>query len=269
MRAKTILAKRSRVAARLAILLAAALLTVSSGTPANAATRVTGSALELLAQLTTASEHSSGYERKLFVHWIDADGDGCTTRNEVLIEESRTTAQVGDGCSVAGSWRSAYDGVTTTDPGSFDIDHMVPLKETWESGAWGWTKARRQDYANDLGDWRSLRAVTASSNRSKGDKDPAQWLPPRIGFRCLYATHWVAVKFRWSLRVDSAERAALRTLLGICPTRTVRVTVVPLTTPTPTPTPTPVPPPPPTPTPMGTPLPTPATSPTPTPSPTP
>lgn len=232
-------APRSRIAIRLVALVAATLLAVSSGAPATAATRRSGTALELLAGLTTAAEHPAGYDRDLFELWTDADGDGCSTRNEVLIAESRTTPRIGAGCAVTGSWRSAYDGGITTKPGSFDIDHVVPLKEAWDSGAWAWTPAWREAYANDLGDWRSLRAVTAASNRSKGDKDPAQWMPPRVAFWCTYAAHWIAVKVRWALRVDSAERAALRDILVNCPAPTVRVTIKHAPAPTPTPTPTP------------------------------
>jgi hypothetical protein len=234
------------------------LVGLSAG-PASASTKVKGTGPDLLAALVTAPEHATGYDRKLFVHWIDADDDGCTTRNEVLIAESRKTPQVGSHCSVVGEWRSAYDGVVTTDPGDFDIDHMVPLKEAWQSGAWAWTPERRQAYANDLGDWRSLRAVTAATNRSKGDKDPADWLPPRVAFRCIYAIEWVAVKTRWGLRVDTAERSALRDLFEVCPPRTATVTIIAIATPTPSPTPTPTP----TPAASPTPSPTPAVSPSP------
>jgi hypothetical protein len=130
-------------------------------------------------------------------------------------------------CTVRGSWRSAYDGLTTTRASSFDIDHLVPLKEAWDSGAWAWTSARRQGYANDLGDARTLRAVSAASNRAKSDQDPSQWLPPLVTFRCTYATEWVAVKLRWHLRVDAVERTALRHVLAACPARVVRVNVLP------------------------------------------
>lgn len=234
-------ATRPRIAARLVVLLAAAALAASNGTPASAATTVTGTGLQLLARLAPAPEHTSGYVRALFVHWIDADRDGCNTRNEVLIAESRTTPRIGAGCSVAGSWRSVYDGVATTFASSFDIDHVVALKEAWDSGAWAWTAARRQAYANDLGDSRSLRAVSAASNRAKSDKDPAQWLPTLASFRCTYATEWVVVKVRWRLSVDALERAALKRILTACPARTVTAAVLPAPTPAPSPAPTPAP----------------------------
>ena len=157
--AATVRAMRHAIAARLLAVLGVVVL-AANGTPAAASSLVRGTGLQLLARLATAPEHPRGYSRSLFVHWIDADGDGCDTRGEVLIAESRTTARIGPGCSIAGSWRSVYDGVTTTKASSFDIDHVVALKEAWDSGAWKWTPARRQGYANDLGNVRSLRAVS-------------------------------------------------------------------------------------------------------------
>jgi hypothetical protein len=244
-------AMRPRVAARLSVLLAAAVLVASNGAPATAATTVSGTGLQLLARVATAPEHPGGYARALFVHWIDADRDGCSTRNHVLITESRTAARIGSGCSVGGSWRSVYDGATTSNASSFDIDHVVALKEAWDSGAWAWTSARRQAYANDLGDSRSLRAVSASSNRSKSDRDPAQWLPSLTSFRCTYATEWVVVKVRWRLNVDTLERAALKRVLTACPARTVTVAVLPAAASSPAPAPAPAPVPAPAPAPGG------------------
>ena len=101
----------------------------------------------------------------------------------------------------------------------------MALKEAWDSGAWGWTEQRRRKFANDLGDSRSLRAVSASSNRSKSDRDPAEWLPPLESFRCTYATHWVVVQVRWRLSIDPGERSALHDILSICPVKPARVTI--------------------------------------------
>lgn len=150
-------------------------------------------------------------------HWIDADGDGCDTREEVLLEESTTPAQAGTGCRITGGqWVSAFDGAETLDPSTFDVDHMVPLAEAWDSGASAWSASTRQAFANDLGYSGSLIAVSASSNRSKGDRDPAEWLPPNSSFRCTYVLTWIAIKYRWSLSIDPVERGTLQQQVASC-----------------------------------------------------
>ena len=174
--------------------------------------------VDLLDDLTLTAEHSGGYDRDLFKHWVDADGDGCDARREVLIAEAVVAPSVGSGCSLSGGeWLSRYDGKTTSGSGSvFDVDHLVPLAEAWGSGAHGWSADHREDYANDLGYADSLIAVSASSNRSKGARDPAEWLPPAEGVHCWYAAAWVQVKTRWSLSVDQAEADKLSDVLSGC-----------------------------------------------------
>ncbi|WP_419933219.1 HNH endonuclease family protein [Candidatus Poriferisodalis sp.] len=171
-----------------------------------------------LSELTVAVENRGGYDRGLFKHWVDADGDSCDARREVLIAEAVVAPSVGSGCSLSGGeWLSRYDGKTTSGSGSaFDVDHLVPLAEAWESGANDWTADRREQYANDLGYSNSLIAVSASSNRSKGAKDPAEWLPPTEGVHCWYAAAWVQVKTRWGLTVDQAEANKLGSVLAGC-----------------------------------------------------
>jgi len=172
---------------------------------------------ELIGGLTIQPEVAGGYDRDLFRHWIDADGDGCDTRREVLIAESTTRVSVGSGCSLdGGTWVSAFDGVSTTDASKFDVDHFVPLAEAWRSGAHSWDSTTRQNFANDLGYEMSLIAVSASSNRSKSDRDPSKWMPPSSSFKCEYVYSWIQVKTRWKLTVDSAEANALRTNWSGC-----------------------------------------------------
>lgn len=170
-------------------------------------------AQQLLDSLPVSTEVSAGYDRGLFKHWI-RQSNGCNTRADVLIDERKRGTVVG--CNVVnGAWTSFYDGLAVVNPRSLDIDHMVPLKEAWDSGAWRWDSATRTSFANDLGYPWSLIAVSASSNRSKGDRDPAQWLPSRN--RCAYVKAWVGVKYRWRLSVDSAEKRALTSQLARCP----------------------------------------------------
>lgn len=159
-----------------------------------------------------------GYQRELFTHWVDADRNGCDTREEVLKAESRSMAQVDPyGCKVlAGDWYSLYDGLTFTDPAELEIDHVVALAEAWDSGAAGWDAGRRQAFANDLDHQQALRAVSISSNRSKSDLDPGQWKPTRDAAWCEYANDWVAVKKAWDLSADQNEVDDLRVMLRTC-----------------------------------------------------
>jgi hypothetical protein len=136
----------------------------------------------------------------------------------VLIAESRRPVVLGTGCRVgSGEWLSIYDGYVTTDPTELEIDHVVALAEAWESGASGWDPARRRAFANDLEEPGALVAVTAAMNRSKGDRDPAEWQPPRRAAWCEFAGSWLRVKVKWDLSADPAEVRALRNMLQGCP----------------------------------------------------
>jgi hypothetical protein len=182
-------------------------------------------------QLTVAEDKTTGYKRSAFKHWIDADRNGCNTRAEVLIEEAIVKPKVGTKCKLTGGkWLSVYDGKTITNASQLDVDHMVPLAEAWRSGAWKWTAAQRQAFANDLENSEALIAVTLSTNRGKGDKDPSLWLPAND--KCTYIQNWISVKVKYSLTVDAIEAETLNSLLGSCGFANSN-------SPTPTPVPTP------------------------------
>ncbi|MFE6309108.1 HNH endonuclease family protein [Nocardiopsis sp. NPDC057823] len=169
----------------------------------------------MLDELTVEAENDPpGYDRAMFPHW--SSQDGCDTRQTVL-ERSGENVEMNEDCrAVSGSWYSAYDGETFTDPQDLDIDHMVPLKEGWRSGAHAWTTEERERFANDLESSPQLWAVSATTNRSKGDADPADWMPPLESVHCEYAAAWIEVKHVWDLSVDTDEEAALRGVLDGC-----------------------------------------------------
>lgn len=186
----------------------------------------TSSAAALLSRLSVAAESGgTTYSRAQFTHWVDVDRDCQDTRAEVLIAESWASPSftTASRCTVAtGRWYSWYDGAVWTAASDVDIDHLVVLREAWESGARNWTSDRRRLFANDLDYPVSLFAVTDNVNASKSDRDPAEWLPPLSGARCDYAIHWTQVKLRWGLSIDPAERNALSSILsGTCGARTV------------------------------------------------
>ncbi|WP_327269689.1 HNH endonuclease family protein [Streptomyces sp. NBC_01218] len=209
-------------ARRIAVVLASAALAATTGlltapaaqaampTPVSAATART-----YLGQLTVAAAGStSGYSRDLFPHWITQSG-ACNTRETVLKRDGSGVVQDSSCAATSGSWYSQYDGATWTAAADLDIDHMVPLAEAWRSGASGWTTAQRQAFANDL-TRPQLIAVTDNVNQSKGDKDPAAWLPSRTAYLCTYVRAWVQVKYYYKLTIDSAEKTALTTTLNGC-----------------------------------------------------
>ncbi|WP_103347983.1 HNH endonuclease family protein [Amycolatopsis sp. CA-128772] len=184
----------------------------STGTPGLATARVDVAAVraELAALTVSAEDTGNHYRRADWPHW-DQVGGGCDARENALRTQG-AGVRVGAGCRITGgTWISPYDGVTVTTPGALDIDHLVPLAEAARSGTRAWSIAQRERYANDPG---VLVAVTAKSNRSKGDQDPARWLPARD--RCGYVARWVAVKHRYGMTVDRAERAAITGVLNHC-----------------------------------------------------
>ncbi len=184
----------------------------STASPTDPSPTVPGWRSELASLVVTPEGPRDGYDRDLFRHWIDADGDGCNTRCEVL-ERQRTTSLPG---LSAGGWLSIYDGYSTDDPSELDIDHVVALGEAWDSGASQWDSARREAFANDL-DSPQLIAVTAATNRSKSDRDPASWQPPNRSAWCEWGAAWIGVKAKWGLSADRAEVDALTNIMRGCP----------------------------------------------------
>jgi hypothetical protein len=169
----------------------------------------------MLADLPVRAEGTlDGYSRDLFPHWVIQNGT-CDTR-EVVLERDGVDVVVDGACHpTGGSWYSVYDAVWLTDSSDVDIDHVVPLAESWRSGADAWSRARRRDFANDLAH-AQLIAVSQSSNSSKGDSDPSEWKPPNTGARCIYAREWIWVKDAYGLAVDNPEKSALESMLAGC-----------------------------------------------------
>jgi len=175
-----------------------------------------GAGLSVLQTIRIENERPTGYVRALFEHWIDIDGDGCDTREQVLKRDSVTLPQVDPyKCKViAGDWVSPFDGAKWSDPTDVDIDHVVALKEAWDSGAWAWSSATRNAFANDTSDRRTLLAVTDNVNQQKSDKDPSNWVPPLKSYLCTYLGNWISIKARWSLSMDQSEWGRIKNLLN-------------------------------------------------------
>ncbi|MEU2835382.1 HNH endonuclease family protein [Streptomyces lavendulae] len=172
-------------------------------------------AIDELQLLTVEVPHSMvGYSRDKFPHWASQFAK-CDTREVVLARDGDAVVQDEECRATSGTWRSLYDEKTFTAAGQLDIDHMVPLANAWRHGADTWTPIKRKQFANDL-DHSQLIAVSAASNRSKGDQSPEFWVPPSSAYWCTYSRAWTHVKTIYGLSVTEGEKTALRNMLNTC-----------------------------------------------------
>lgn len=148
------------------------------------------------------SDLGKEYNREDWGSWIDEDGDGLNTRNEVLAEESLIKPVISNNKVVYGKWFDKYTGKYFTNPNDLDIDHLVPLKNAYISGASNWSKRKKNRYYNYLKYDNHLIAVSKSANRNKSDKSPVEWLPPNKEYQCEYIREWYKIKVDWGLTIE-------------------------------------------------------------------
>lgn len=184
----------------------------------------TGTALALLETLVVKGKAPrNNYERGAFGEaWLDADANGCDTRNDILRRDMQgLTFTEGSLCLVAsGELSEPYTGHEVSfhrgkdSSGEVQIDHVVALGNTWQTGAAELTDVQRQSLANDP---LNLLAVDGQANQDKSDADAATWLPPSKKFRCHYVARQISVKAAYQLWVTPAEKQAMQRVLGLCP----------------------------------------------------
>ena len=161
----------------------------------------------------------TGYDRDEFGSaWKDVDGNGCDTRNDILIRDL-VERQMRDECVVLSGvlYPDPYTGedvVFVRGKSVVDVDHVVSLGNAWVTGAALWDRSKREAFANDP---LNLLAVSARANRQKSDGDAATWLPSNGGFRCDLVALQVAVKVKHGLWVTPAESEAMLRVLDSCP----------------------------------------------------
>ena len=192
--------------------LPAALLLLTTGLLPQTDRQKEASQARLLVQ---AEYKAKTYKRKNWRHWIDADKDCQNTRQEILIQYSQKSPSYRSSrnCHVtSGSWTCPYTGKLFTNPRKIDIDHIVALKEAYESGGYLWSRIKKKAFANDFA---NLLPAQAKANRSKGYRDLAEWIP--LKNRCSYLSKWLAIKIKYELSVDQAEKKSIKALTSQCP----------------------------------------------------
>ena len=102
-----------------------------------------------------------------------------------------------------------------------DIEHIIALAEAYDSGL---PEAEYRTFAGDLD---NLTIAAPSVNRNeKSDRDAGDWMPEMN--QGWFASTVVAVKQKYQLSVNPAERDALAAMLGADSTRTVMCGTVPV-----------------------------------------
>jgi len=146
---------------------------------------------------------------KHFGGWIHdrRDSDCFNTRGKVLVRDSSVPVSVSSSCTVkSGRWEDPYSGREYTQANDLQIDHFVPLKNAYVSGAHKWNRLRRCLYANYLGNDFHLLAVYGRENTSKSDKTPEGYMPPNSAYQCQYLAQWLKVKLIWGLGLTPPEK---------------------------------------------------------------
>ena len=180
-----------------------------------------GTALAALSVLSVKGRAPmTGYDRDRFgPAWLDADRNGCDTRNDILGQSLQAVTLEDNNCVVAaGAYDDPYTGAWIDywqgNGALIDIDHVVSMGNAWTTGAFSWHIKQRAAFANDP---LNLLPADAGTNRQKGDGDAATWLPPNESFRCSYVSRQVAVKSKYDLWLTAPEKAAIARVLSSCP----------------------------------------------------
>lgn len=172
------------------------------------------------------------YNRQLqFGRWVnDPNSETClNTRAKVLVRDSTKPALFKETqkCLVdQGAWKDPYTNKVFNSANAVQIDHLVPLKNAYISGAHKWNFQARCLYANYLGYAFHLLPVSAIENMKKSDKAPDQYMPPNKFYACTYVRQWLSVKMLWGLSMTLSEANAIRRVIteNNCSNSSFRVT---------------------------------------------
>ena len=169
--------------------------------------------------IDNSSSFVTGYDRDEFGGWVDEDNDCQNTRAEILIDTSEESVAFRniDNCVVGyGYWYDPYTDEIYTDASNLDIDHFVPLKNAYVSGAYLWNDSRKKEYSNYRGYEYHLIPVFKSANREKSAYGPEVWLPENEDFHCGYINIWVEIKTYWGLTVNEKEYEKILEITSSC-----------------------------------------------------
>ena len=154
-----------------------------------------------------------------FGTWIDFPNDETCLKTRALVLERDSKAPVkfyaDHPCVVAsGKWFDPYTNQTYLSAKEVEIEHVVPLKNAYISGAYRWAWKTRCAYFNFLENPTHLIPIEGQTNRDKSDQSVEQWLPPNQRYHCQYIANWLRVKTIWNLMMSEEETSAIESLIS-------------------------------------------------------
>lgn len=208
-----------------------------------------GPKVAALAQgLTITNQSAIGYDRGLFPHWTDPDGNGIDARNDILERDLTGIVKSANGKQVlSGVVADPYTGtditfvrtnsslvrladgstatvansaipadatvIQTGNSGLVQIDHIVPLAASWSGGSNLWDEGTRETFANDP---ENLMAVQGSANGSKSASLPGEWMPANEAYHCTYVAQVTYVLDKYDLAVTTLDRDTIMRIANDC-----------------------------------------------------
>lgn len=179
---------------------------------------------------TNNFDTNNAYKRGDWYHWANYERSCWNVREEVLYRDAlkddsltlldankNRTDDKNKACYVAGgTWVDPFTGEEFYNPADIDIDHIIALSYANSGGGNLWDGERKKDFANSLDYGKHLLAVSASANRSKSDKGPAQWMPENKEYHCEYVTAWTTIANNWGLNISRSDKQKIVDVLSQC-----------------------------------------------------
>lgn len=167
---------------------------------------------DVLAQLPDVTDTRADFREEDFGDgWIDVNRNSCTTYWDTVARDTHT-----EGCKTfGGTFTDPFTGskATVTKDSKPSVQHLVSLRDAWNSGADRWGTATKVEFANDLSN-----LITVSKDTAKNRPDGV-WLPTDPAEACDLATRIATVKTKYELSISGTDRDALSAALNSCPAR--------------------------------------------------
>ncbi|MBR2830751.1 hypothetical protein IKE83_00085 [Candidatus Saccharibacteria bacterium] len=175
-----------------------------------------------------AEADGSPYNRNDYGSGWNVSDLACNIRATILQAASLISYQTAaNGCTVTyGSWLDPYSGATLTGnpyqgdgtANDLDIDHVIPLGYVNSHGGYSWSSTAKLSYGKSTTGMKNgvYLAVSATENRKKSDKGPADYYPPNPDYYCTYSLKWRDLARLYDIALSARDYYKIEGVLREC-----------------------------------------------------